>query len=65
MQTGLHAIGWGLQRTGLVRGILVLGAVFAYLTWVIVIVVGQAAASWGSCRKSPKGTPIAATRRPS
>jgi hypothetical protein len=48
MQTGLHSIGWGLQRTGIALGILVFGAVFAYVIWVIVILVGQAAASWGS-----------------
>jgi hypothetical protein len=47
MQTGLHAVGWGLQRMGIALGILVLGALVAYTTWVFVIVVGQAAASFG------------------
>jgi hypothetical protein len=47
MQTGLHAIGWGLQRMGITLAVLVFGAVFAYAMWVIVIVVGQAAAGWG------------------
>jgi hypothetical protein len=32
---------------GITLGILVFGAVFAYAMWVIVIVVGQAAAAWG------------------
>ena len=47
MQSGLHAIGWGLQRIGITLGILVFGAVFAYVIWVFVLVVGQAAATWG------------------
>ena len=47
MQTALHAIGWGLQRIGITLGILVSVAVFAYVMWVVVIVVGQAAAQWG------------------
>ena len=47
MQTALHAISWGIQRIGITLGILVFGAVFAYVMWVLVIVVGQAAAGWG------------------
>jgi hypothetical protein len=48
MKTGLHAIGWGFQRTGIALGILVLGAAFAYVIWVIVLVVASAASTWGS-----------------
>ena len=44
MQTGLHAISWSLQRLSIVLGGIVLAAVLAYLTWVFVIVVIQAAA---------------------
>jgi hypothetical protein len=48
MKTGLHAVGWGLQRMGFTLGILVFGALLAYATWVAVIVVGHAIASWGT-----------------
>jgi hypothetical protein len=48
METGLHRISWGLQRAGIALGILVIGALLAYTIWVVVIVVGQAAAGWGS-----------------
>jgi hypothetical protein len=47
VQTGLHAIGWGLQRMGVTLGILVFGAAFALVMWVVVIIVGQAIAQWG------------------
>lgn len=43
MQTGLHAIGWGLQRVAIVLGLLVLAAVLSYVTLVFVIVASQAA----------------------
>jgi len=42
MQTGLHAIGWGLQRLAVVLGALVLAAGLSYVTWVFVIVAIQA-----------------------
>ena len=48
MQTGLHAISWGLQRLAITLGILVLGAAFALAMWVIAIVVAQAIAQWGT-----------------
>jgi hypothetical protein len=44
MQTGLHAIGWGLQRLGIVLGAIVLAACVSYVTLVFVIVAIQAAA---------------------
>jgi hypothetical protein len=47
MQTGLHAVGWGLQRMGVALGLLVVGAGFALVMWVLVIIVGQAIAQWG------------------
>ena len=42
MQTGLRAIGWGLQRLAFALGILVFGVFFAYAIWVTAIVAGQA-----------------------
>lgn len=47
MEAGLHTISWGLQRMGIALGILVFGALFAYVIWVVVIVAGQAVAGWG------------------
>jgi hypothetical protein len=47
MQTGLHALGWGLQRFAIAVGAVALLIFFAYVTLVIVIVVGQAASSFG------------------
>jgi hypothetical protein len=44
MQTGLHAIGWGLQRLGIVLGLIVLAAGLSYVTLVFVIVAIQAVA---------------------
>jgi len=45
MQTGLHAISWGLQRLAIVLGVIVLAACLSYVTWVFVIVAIQAAAA--------------------
>ncbi len=42
MQTGLHAVGWGLQRLAIVLAILAVTVVFAYVMWVTVIIAGQA-----------------------
>lgn len=42
MQTGLRAVGWGLQRLALVLGILAFGICFLYVLWVTLIVAGQA-----------------------
>jgi hypothetical protein len=47
MNTGVHAIGWGLSRLAIVVGITVFGAIFAYVILVFVIVAGQAAAALG------------------
>ena len=47
MQTGLHAVGWGLQRLGFAVAILLFVPLFAYAIVVAVVVVGQAAAAFG------------------
>ena len=47
MQTGLHALGWGLQRLGLLLGLIVFVPLLLYAVVVAVIVVGQAAAAFG------------------
>jgi hypothetical protein len=47
VQTGLHAISWGLQRLGIVLVATVVAAILAYATLIFVIVVVQAAQSFG------------------
>jgi hypothetical protein len=47
MQTGLHAVGWGLQRFAVAIGLAAFVAVFAYAILVFVMVAIQAAASFG------------------
>ena len=47
MNTGLHAVGWGLQRLTIVLVATAFAAVLAYATWVFVIVAIQAVASFG------------------
>ena len=47
MNTGLHAVGWGLQRLTVVLVATAFAAVLAYATWVFVIVAIQAVASFG------------------
>jgi type IV secretory pathway VirB3-like protein len=47
MQTGLHAIGWGLSRFALVLGVAVLAAVMAYATLVFVVIAVQAFSALG------------------
>jgi hypothetical protein len=42
MQTGLHAIGWGLPRLAIAVGATVFAAVIAYTTLVFAIVAIQA-----------------------
>ncbi len=42
MQTGLHAIGWGLPRLAIAAAITVLATLIAYATLVFVIVAVQA-----------------------
>lgn len=44
MQTGLHALTWGLQRLGVALGLLMLAAFSAYVIWVFVIIAGQGVA---------------------
>jgi hypothetical protein len=48
MQTGLHAMSWGLQRLGVAIVAAAFLAVFAYATLVFVLVAIQAAASFGN-----------------
>ena len=43
MNTGLHAIGWGLQRLAIALGVTVFVILFALTILVTVLVVGQAA----------------------
>ena len=48
MRTGRNALGAGIQMVGVTVGLLLLLAVFAYVLLVFVLVVGQAAATFGS-----------------
>jgi hypothetical protein len=47
MNTGLHALGWGLQRLGLAVAIILFVPLFAYAIVVAVVVVSQAAKAFG------------------
>lgn len=47
MQSGLHAIGWGLQRLGFALAIILFVPLFAYAIVIAVVVTGQAAAAFG------------------
>jgi hypothetical protein len=47
MQTGLHAVGWGLQRLAVAAVAAVFLAVFAYAMLVFVLVAIQAAGTFG------------------
>lgn len=47
MQTGLHAVGWGLQRLAIVLGVTVVAALLAYAILVFVMVTVQAVAGFG------------------
>ena len=47
MQTGLHALGWGLPRLALALGITVIAAILTYTMLVFVIVVIQVAGALG------------------
>jgi hypothetical protein len=47
MHAGLHAIGWGFQRFAIALGMVVVAAVFAYITWVFVILAVQAVSALG------------------
>jgi hypothetical protein len=42
MQTGLHAIGWGLPRLAIALAAVVFAILLAYTTWVFAIVAIQA-----------------------
>jgi len=48
MHAGRHALSWGLQRLAIVMGVVVLVPLFALTMLVVVIVVGQAVATFGS-----------------
>ena len=47
MRTGLHAVGWGLQRLALALGVAAVTIVLAYSALVFVLVAGQAISAWG------------------
>lgn len=47
MNTGLHAVGWGLQRLTIALLATAFGAILAYALLVFVIVVIQAVAGFG------------------
>jgi hypothetical protein len=47
MHTGLHAIGWGLQRIAIAAGAVALLILLSYVALVVFIVIGQAASSFG------------------
>jgi len=47
MQSGLHALNWGLQRLAIGVGIVALLIFFSYVVLVLVLVVGQAASEFG------------------
>ena len=44
MQTGLHAIGWSMQRLAIAFAGLAFAAIVAYVAWIFVIVAVQAVA---------------------
>jgi hypothetical protein len=48
MQAGRHALGWGLQGLAIVLGVVVFVPLFALTVLVVVTVVGQAIATFGS-----------------
>jgi uncharacterized membrane protein len=48
MRTGRNALGAGVQMVGVTVGLLLLLAVLAYVVLVLVLVVGQAASTFGS-----------------
>ena len=48
MQTGLHAVRWGLQRASIGIGVAILAAALAYIGLVVVIVVIQSVAAFGT-----------------
>jgi hypothetical protein len=47
MNTGLHALGWGLPRLAIALALVVFAALMTYATLIFVIVVVQAVASFG------------------
>jgi hypothetical protein len=48
MRTARNALGGGIQTVGVAVGLLLLVLVFAYVLLVFVLVVGQAASTFGS-----------------
>lgn len=47
MQSGLHAVGLGFQRLGIVAGFLAFGVILAYAVLVFGIVAVQAVGAFG------------------
>lgn len=47
MHSGLHAVGIGFQRLGVVAGVVVLGAALSYILLVFALVVVQAVGAFG------------------
>jgi hypothetical protein len=47
MNTGLHAVGWGLQRLTLVLAAAAFAVLLAYAAWIFVIVALLGVASFG------------------
>lgn len=47
MQSGLHAVGVGFQRLGLVAGLVVIAAALSYILLVLALVVVQAVGAFG------------------
>ena len=47
MQTGLHALNWGLQRLGVALAVMLLAAVLVIAVFVTVLVGIQAATEFG------------------
>jgi hypothetical protein len=48
MQSGLHAVGLGLQRVGIVLMMAVVGTLFFFAAFVAILVVIEAAGSFGT-----------------
>jgi hypothetical protein len=47
VNTGLHAVGWGLQRMAFGLAAAAFAVLLAYATWIFVIVALQGIASFG------------------
>ncbi len=47
MQSGLHAVGIGFQRLGLVAGLVVVAAALSYMLLIFALVIVQAVGAFG------------------